>query len=339
MIEEDDDFRLGGKSSVTSDAHLEYEKDIIEQLNNITAAVRTGRPVSLPTGPTQIQPFQFEPDPELDTKDSEPLDAPIAYFKVHYIWPSVNGSMQPTLSKNVFCTELDEVEDKFFEIIVKSIDDSNLSKNAVTTDDLEIEYIEAVRIDSTSDVVYDKDDDEPDCPEDCDDDHEHQSHVHWAPTTPNVTRPTLTAQMRHHGVTMATSPISPSQGVYQQLGTTWSSTPPGKEDKSDEIESLSEAYKRLVESGTVTGQEILKSVQEQVREQVEAQLIDGPGETKMFVGKEVKGMLEPDPVEEVPVKEAKDNKSRILNFFRNERLNSTMTAFEAEQKLGYHYPI
>ncbi|AXH68159.1 hypothetical protein SEA_TEATEALATTE_1 [Gordonia phage Teatealatte] len=328
MIEEDDDFRLGGKSSVTSDAHFEYEKDVIEQLNNLTAAVRAGHSVNLPTGPTQLQPFQFEPDPVI--KATEPSDAPIAYFRVYYIWPSVHGSMQPSLKKEVMCSDPDEVEDKFFEIIVKSIEESKYDKNTVTTDDLEIEHIEAVHIDSTTSRVYDIDDEESE--------DKHDDHVHWAPTTPNVTRPTLTAQMRHHGVTMATSPISPSQGAYQQLCTTWSSTPPGREE-NNEIASLSEAYKKLVESGSITGQEILESVQEQVREQVEAQLIDGPGETKMFVGKEVKGMLGPDPVEEVRVKEAKDNKSRILNFFRNERLNSTMTAFEAEQKLGYHYPI
>ncbi|AMS03394.1 hypothetical protein SEA_BENCZKOWSKI14_1 [Gordonia phage Benczkowski14] len=354
MSDDDDDFILGGKT-VRSDSRMPPGQSLAipslddddddfrlgaswldggEKLDAVITGARSGNPIILPVGqPTQLQPFKFEPDPV--TKATEPSGAPIAYFRVYYIWPSVHGSMQPTLKKEVMCSDPDEVEDKFFELITKSIEDSRLGKNTITTDDLEIETIEAVHIDSTTTVVYDDEADDPYNPEPPED-HEH---VHWAPTTPNVTRPTLTAQMRHHGVTMATSPISPSQGVYQQLGTTWSSTPPGKEDKSDEIESLSEAYKRLVESGTVTGQEILKSVQEQVREQVEAQLIDGPGETKMFVGKEVKGMLEPDPVEEVPVKEAKDNKSRILNFFRNERLNSTMTAFEAEQKLGYHYPI
>ncbi|QFG08490.1 hypothetical protein PBI_ASERPROCKY_1 [Gordonia phage ASerpRocky] len=328
MIEEDDDFRLGGKSSVTSDAHFEYEKDVIEQLNNLTAAVRAGHSVNLPTGPTQLQPFQFEPDPVI--KATEPSDAPIAYFRVYYIWPSVHGSMQPSLKKEVMCTDPDEVEDKFFEIIVKSIEESKYDKNTVTTDDLEIEHIEAVHIDSTTSRVYDIDDEEPE--------DKHDDHVHWAPTAPNVTRPTLTAQMRHHGITMATSPISPSQGVYQQITSQWVSTEPegGRKDG----ESISDVYKRLAEANITSSQEVMESVQRQVSEQVEAQLVDGPGQTRVFVGKEVKSMLnEDDQVEQLKEDIRKSNKSRILSFFQRESEKSVMTAFEVEQKLGYHYPI
>ncbi|ANA85971.1 hypothetical protein BH766_gp01 [Gordonia phage Demosthenes] len=317
MIEEDDDFRLGGKSSVTSDAHFEYEKDVIEQLNNLTAAVRAGHSVNLPTGPTQLQPFQFEPDPVI--KATEPSDAPIAYFRVYYFWPSVSGTPYETLKKEVMCSKVEDVEDKFFELIAESIEDSKHDKNTVTTDDLVIDIIEAIHVDSTTSVVYDKDDDEPE-PED-----EHEDHVHWVPLAHRTTQ----SGVRQAGVTWSNSIPDPSQGVYQQITSQWVSTEP--EGGRKEGESISDAYKRLAEASVTSSKEIMESVQRQVREQVEAQLVDGPGQTKVFVGKEVKGMLKTDPVEKLA--------ANTITYFENKFEQNVMTAFQAEQKLGYNYPI